>query len=87
MDGLSRTTTDKAGTEFDQERRKTQMSLLSKKLVRPEIEMLKKSVDQKIALAKEELRNEFLQGLAKNEFFVKGKMTMVDELIEQLENL
>ena len=45
MDGLSRTTTDKAGTEFDQERRKTQMSLLSKKLVRPEVEMLKKSVD------------------------------------------
>ena len=72
LEGLSRTSDDKAGTEFDHDRRNTQMSLLTKKLVRPEIEMIKKSIDQKIALVKDELKNEFMQGLEKNEFLVKG---------------
>ena len=65
----------------------SRLNLLKKGLIGPEIDHLRSSIDQKIALCRNELKEEMYKELTKNEFYVKGKLQLLDELIIQIETL
>ena len=63
------------------------INILKKEVIRPEIELFSQSVDLRILLSRQELKNEFIEQYKKLEAQMRDNMTMVEEVLNQVEGL
>lgn len=65
----------------------SRLNILRKGLIGPELDQLQRSVDQKIMLSNDQIKTEMLGYVTKNEFYIKDKLSIIDELILQIDTL
>ena len=69
------------------EMQQSRLNILRKGLIGPEIEQIHKVIDQKISLALQDFKDEINSSIKKNEFAIKDKLVIVDELLSEFETL
>ena len=81
LDGGSRTSDTEGRTAMTNEMTTSRLNILRKGLIAPEIDQLQRSFSQKIQLNSSEIKNEIQELICKNEFYIREKLTLIDEIM------